>query len=99
MPKIFHDETLRMVWEMVTDQKMRLRDIASELGTEISKVNQMYNAAYRRFGCNQYANRKSLRSKKRSIVSYPIENKIERPKAIYSNTSAMGIAYTSNGFE
>ena len=92
MPKIYQEETLKMIWEMINDQKMKLKDISEFLNVEMAKVNDMYKAAYRRFGCNQHSNRKIKPGPKKKIEAPPSLIRIERHKGIYSNKSPMGIA-------
>lgn len=85
MPQIFSEETLSMVWDMITVDKMKLKEVSETLCCTTQKVDQMYQAAYRRWGNNQHRNRKQSVTIRRIL---PIKSsKIERPPAVYSNKS------------
>lgn len=84
MPKIYDDATLQLVWDMIRVEKMRRSIVAKELCTTPEKIDQIYSAAYRRYGCNQYANRANQAAKKSIKQEQPIKQ-IQRPPAVYSN--------------
>jgi hypothetical protein len=75
MGKIFKDETIKLVWDMITEEKLMLREVAKQLDTTTDVINKIYAAGYRRFGSNTYRNR----------VNNTREKKMERPAAVYSN--------------
>ena len=77
MAKIFEDATILLVWEMITVEKLRLKEVAKQLDTTSDVVNKIYMAGYRRWGCNQH----------RREVEKNIEKKLQRPPAVYSNQS------------
>ncbi len=85
MPKIFSDETLSLIWEMITEENMKMREVSEILCCPFDKVHQMYQAAYRRWGNNQHINRKRSISVRK--IGHQKESKIERPPAVYSNKS------------
>lgn len=81
MPKIYQDETLQLVYDMVTVEHLTLRKIAEELCTTTDKVNLMYTAAAKRFAPKLY---------KKPAATKPIPvTKIQRPPAIYSNKKSL----------
>jgi hypothetical protein len=84
MPKIYDDATLQLVWDMIRVEKKLIRDVAKELCTTFEKIDLIYSAAYRRYGCNQYQNRAN-QSAKKSIKQDPPKKSIVRPPAVYSN--------------
>lgn len=85
MPKIYSDETLSLVWDMITKEKLRLKEAAKELDTTPDVVNKIYQAAYRRWGCNQHSNRAIGKEKVKSITKMAPAPVIVRPPAQYSN--------------
>lgn len=85
MPQIFQEETLSMVWDMITVENMKMREVANILCCTYDRVNQMYQAAYRRWGNNQHTNRKRTISVRK--IGNPKESERERPPAVYSNKS------------
>ena len=68
MPQIFQEETLSMVWDMITVENMKMRKVSEILCCTYDKVNQMYQAAYRRWGNNQHTNRKRTISVRKSLT-------------------------------
>lgn len=84
MPKIYDDATLQLVWDMIRIEKKLIREVAKELCTTFEKIDLIYSAAYRRYGCNQYQNRAN-HSTKKSIKQEPIKPSFKRPPAVYSN--------------
>jgi len=87
MPKIYSDETLSLVWDMITKEKLRLKEAAKELDTTPDVLNKIYQAAYRRFGCNQHSNRALGKEKVKSITKMAPAPTYVRPPAKYSNTN------------
>lgn len=85
MPKIYSDETLSLVWDMITKEKLRLKEAAKELDTTPDVVNKIYQAAYRRWGCNQHSNRAIGNEKVKSITKMAPAPTIVRPPAQYTN--------------
>lgn len=85
MPQIFQEETLSMVWDMITVENMKMREVANTLCCTSDRVHQMYLAAYRRWGNNQHTNRKRTISVRK--IGNSKESKRERPPAVYSNKS------------
>lgn len=83
MPKIYDDATLSLVWDMIRVEKLRRSVVAKELCTTVEKIDLIYSAAYRRYGCNQYANRANIQAKK--SVRPDVKKPINRPPAVYSN--------------
>lgn len=84
MPKIYDDSTLTLVWEMIRVEKKTRIMVAKELCTTHEKIDLIYSAAYRRFGCNQYQNRAKEEAKK-IIKQEPKKTAFVRPPAVYSN--------------
>lgn len=84
MPKIYDDATMQLVWDMIRVEKLRRSVVAKELCTTPEKIDQIYSAAYRRYGCNQYQNRAN-QSVKKSIKQEPKKSSFQRPPAVYSN--------------
>lgn len=85
MPQIFQEETLSMVWDMITVENMKMRKVSEILCCTYDKVNQMYQAAYRRWGNNQHTNRKRTISVRK--IAPQKESERDRPPAVYSNKS------------
>lgn len=85
MPQIFQEETLSMVWDMITVENMKMREVANILCCTYDRVNQMYQASYRRWGNNQHNNRKRSISVRK--IGSQKESKRERAPAVYSNKS------------
>lgn len=83
MPKIYDDATLSLFWDMIRVEKMPRSAVARELCTTVDKVELIYSAAYRRYGCNQYENR-AKKAPKKSVKSDKPET-FQRPPAKYSN--------------
>ena len=87
MPKIYDDTTLSIVWDMIRVEKLRRSVVAKELCTTVEKIDLIYSAAYRRFGCNQHENRAKQVSKK--SIKPEKKSSIKRPPAVYSNQGYM----------
>jgi hypothetical protein len=87
MPPIYNDATLKLIWDMIENEKVTRRKAAETLCTTPEKIDLIYAAARRRYYTRP--------NKRPAIVrQLPSElRKLERPKAVYSNHSPMGIAY------
>jgi hypothetical protein len=83
MPKIYDDATLSLVWDMIRVEKLRRSVVAKELCTTVEKIDLIYSAAYRRYGCNQHSNRTNTPVKK--SITPDVKKPITRPTAVYSN--------------
>lgn len=84
MPKIYDDATLSLVWDMIRVEKLRRSVVAKELCTTVDKIELIYSAAYRRYGCNQYENRAKKAPKK--SFKQDDKSKKQRAPAEYSNS-------------
>ena len=73
MPRKFNDEEVNLVWRSVESEKLRRKQVCALLNCTPDQVDKLYNAAVRR-----------QRRKKKEEKNIP-EQKIQRPKAEYSN--------------
>lgn len=84
MPKIYDDSTLSLVWDMIRVEKLPRSVVAKQLCTTVDKIELIYSAAYRRYGCNQYENRAKKTPKK--SIRPEVKCKEKRPPTVYSNS-------------
>ena len=85
MPKIYSDETMKLVWDMVKIENLKRREISAQLDTTPEVIDRIYNAASKRYS-------KGARSRYIEKPEEILDIKFTRVKGEYSNKSPMGIA-------
>lgn len=95
MPKIFKDEEMDTVYKAI-EAGMKIKYLATTLNKTVHEIQQLYNAAQRRtwpYYQQRMQSAKKFKPKK-YVELAPMKSIIERPPAVYSNSTPYGIAYS-----
>lgn len=92
MPKIYTEENLKKVWVAIHELDKRRSEVAEALDISTDEVDNMYEAARKRFSYGAARHQYVKKKFRLPTLADELPPKFERPKAVYSNRTPMGIA-------